>query len=200
MIGYLIFSNKCKECASFFQIIQREGLINFFNALCIDNMSVQDISKLQINKVPAVIISDNSGNKNIFEASDAFKWLNNIVTSRRQNIYIADMQRKKILETNAKTGIDVGMGYCPSETSGTTDDYSYLITDHAQPKSFMPYGQDESYSIATLNNIKESSLSESDHKQMMKQYSNNRNNQDGTLKEMIDKNLKETLINNMSGM
>lgn len=199
MFGHLFYSRNCKSCGDFIRIINQEGIINGFNMISIDDLSAQQITNLSIKFVPTVIVRDQNGS-NIFEAGKAFEWVNNLIQFRRQNMAkMVEMQRRRIIQANINAGVTgVGMEHSPMETSGISDDFSYLVTDHAQPKSFMPYGHDDQYKIVTLKNLDESRLSEGEQKQRISNYEKSRTMQNATIEQYIENQLRDTICNNLS--
>jgi hypothetical protein len=200
MFGYLFYSKMCPDCGTFFKIIKMEGIANGFNMVSVDDIPATQISKLNLTVVPAVMVRDNSGNSNLYEGPKALEWLRNLVQFRHQNMAkMAEMQRRKILISNASAGVgNVGLGHAPMETTGISDDFSYLITDHALPKSFMPYGHDDLYKISTPINTAERKMSEGEQKSHLSMYDKSRSMQNASIEQYIENQLRETLCNNLT--
>lgn len=188
MIAYLIYSNKCSDCKELIQIINREGITTGFNLISIDDMTSEQIVNLKINKVPAIITKEHNGN-NINEGRNAFVWLNSLIEYRRKNM--SNIQNNKINYENInKLSI--------METTGISDGFAYLATDHAQPKSFMPYGHDNRYKIITLNNtIKEKTISETEQKRLVAELDKKRKQENSQLEEMLKEQLKNTICKSL---
>lgn len=191
----LFYSTKCNDSMNFLKIITTEGIVNMFNKIAIETIPRNNLINLGINLVPAVVIKENN-QQGIYEGSKAFEWLNNIVQFRRQNMARAqNMQRLKAIQTQVMTE---GIGHAPLETSGISDEFSYLTTDHAQPKSFMPYGHDERHKIVTLNNTGEGKITETEQKQRTNVYNQTRETQNAAIEQYLENQLKETIIKNMT--
>lgn len=200
MFGYLFYSKMCPDCGTFFKIINMEGISNGFNMISIEDIPATQISKLNLTVVPAVMVLDNGGKSNLYEGQKALEWLRNLVAFRHQNMAkMAEMQRRKILISNASSGVgSSGMGHAPMETTGISDDFSYLITDHALPKSFMPYGHDDLYKISTPMNTAERKMTEGEQKSQLSLYDKSRSMQNASIDQYIETQLRDSLCNNLT--
>lgn len=198
MFRFLFYSLKCDKCNNMLKIMENEGIIGSFKLYCIDNMTVQQISNLNLNTVPTIVFQQPDGRgSQIFEAGDAFKWLNSLIQNRRQNyMQMMEMNRRNILKHNANINksMEGPQGYKPSEMSGVSDDYSYISIDCAQPKQYMTYGQDENLSILTIkdNNGK---IDERQQKEIINNYERSRNVQTEQLNKMMEQQLINTIYN-----
>lgn len=174
----LFYSNKCDSCKSFIQIINNEKLTDIFKCICVDKLPVDKLLKMKIKNVPTIIIKGQNGSSSMFECINAFTWLDNLLKHRRQTIRTNDIQIENMID-----------GYKKEEFNGISDQYAYLHTDNAQPKSFLPYGKDDQYRILTIpTNNSNNKLDTKDQTELINKLENIRNKQTGDIRVSMEKN------------
>ena len=203
ILNYLFYSSRCESSANFIRIIQNKGIFNMFNLVCIDKMTTDQIIGLGINFTPTVVIKDMSGRNptSSFEGKSAFEWLDNVIKFREQNLArIVEMNRKKILQSNQQVNRESNiLGFVPNENSGISDNFSYTadnLENIAQPKSYM--GAFDNQQIITFNEEKTSKLKDRDLDSKLKEYNSKKNEQTKQIENMIETQLKSTLINKLN--
>jgi len=196
MIGFLFYSPRCESSANFIRIITTEKINQMFNLVNIDTMSREQIISLGISKTPMLVLRDqNNQTIGVHEAQAAFIWLNNLIQNRRQNMAkIIQENRKKLIQSNMAQNInkDLVSGKT-DEMSGVSDNYSYVDIDYTSSKSFLPYGQDSDFRILTFkDNQGKNTNNELNSKKS--EYNNIKTKTDNDIKNIIDTNLKSTLV------
>ena len=104
--------------------------------------------------------------------------------------------RKKIVQANVAVNKD-NIGGITHEDNRMSDNYSFVVNDlvdYVQPKTFMPYGNDNNYNIVTFNDDRKDKITERDMKQKINEYSKSREQIDKQINNMIDTQLKDTLV------
>jgi hypothetical protein len=198
-MNYLFYSSRCESSSNFIRILQNKGMINMFNRISIDQMPTEQIINLGINYTPMVVIKGQNGQNTTFEGKKAFEWLENIVKFREENMArIVEMNRKKILQANAQANQNNQLlSFQPLETSGISDSFSYTaenLQDVAQPKSFMPYGSDIDFRIATFRD-NQGKMNQAELNDKLKQYTAKHTEQTQNIENSIENQMKMTLIN-----
>ncbi len=198
-MNYLFYSSRCESSSNFIRILQNKGMINMFNRISIDKMPTEQIINLGINYTPMVVIKAQNGQNTTFEGKKAFEWLENIVKFREENMArIVEMNRKKILQANAQANQNNQLlSFQPLETSGISDSFSYTaenLQDVAQPKSFMPYGSDTDFRIATFKD-NQGKMNQAELNDKLKQYTAKHSEQTQSIENSIENQMKMTLIN-----
>ena len=172
-----------------------------FNRLSIDQMPTEQIINLGINYTPMIVIKGQTGQNSSFEGKKAFEWLENIVKFREENMArIVEMNRKKILQANAQANQNNQLlSFQPLETNGISDTFSYTadnLQDVAQPKSFMPYGSDTDFKIATFKD-NQGKISSNEMNNKLKEYTEKYTNQTQQIENLVENQMKTTLINKL---
>lgn len=135
LYGYLFYSKRDNGyCQNLITLIERHGLNKIFRYELIDNMNEEQIIKLGLQTVPTLLIISDSGHQKqqfIYEGSDAFKWIDNFLIGRRQNVMKdAETSRKLIQNNNTKEKLTQRLyEYCEAEYSGISDSYAYYNED-----------------------------------------------------------------------
>jgi hypothetical protein len=137
--GYLFYSNYDDKgfCKSLITLLERHNLNKIFEYKLVDNMTDEQLMKLQLQTVPTLfVISDNTNNGGqkqqfIYEGNDAFKWVDNFLFGRRQSMMKnAENSRKLIQNSNSKEKLTQKLyEYCPNEHTGISDGYAYYNED-----------------------------------------------------------------------
>jgi hypothetical protein len=172
-----------------------------FNRISIDQMPTEQIINLGINYTPMVVIKGQNGQNSSFEGKKAFEWLENIVKFREENMArIVEMNRKKILHANAQANQNNQLlSFLPLETSGVSDTFSYTaenLQDVAQPKSFMPYGSDTDFRIATFKDD-QGKMTSNEMNDKLKQYTDKHTQQTQHIENIVESQMKTALINKL---
>lgn len=204
MSGFIFYSSKNTGCFNLMTIMENEGMLRMFTLRSIDNMSDNEIARLGLRAVPTILFINN-GKKGIYEKDEAFKWVNNIIENRRQNIIKRTENNRRLIQMNTmKNNIREGLfEYNINESEGISDAYSYWkddITqdiDVAQPKSFLPFGRDEQYTIMTIPEDKNNKLKLTKELQnkMMSNLESSRKQQDQQIESCIENQLIDKVVN-----
>ena len=196
MIGFLFYSPRCESSANFIRIITTEKINQMFNLVNVDTMSRDQILSLGISKTPMLVLRDqNNQTIGAHEGQSAFVWLNNLVQNRRQNMAkILQENRKKLIQSNMAQNInkDLVSGKT-DEMTGVSDNYSYVDIDYTSSKGFLPYGQDAEFRILTFKD-NQGKISNNDLNSKISEYNNMRTKTDSEIKNVIDSNLKTSLL------
>ena len=131
LYGYLFYSNYDDKgfCKSLITLLERHELNKIFKYELVDNMSPEQLTRLQLQSVPTLlVISDNGQQKQqfVYEGNAAFKWVENFLLGRRQCLLKdAENSRKLIQNNNAKDKLTHKLyEYCPEEHTGVSDAYA----------------------------------------------------------------------------
>lgn len=215
MSGYLFYSDKCSTCTNLRTIMSNQQLLNDFNTKNVDNMPIEEINKLGLQKVPTILIvytySNGETKQGLYEGENAFDWVKNVVNTRRQNMMKYTTDTRKLIQTNdVKKKIKEGvLDFCGIENNGVSDDYAYYSDkieidrqlDTAQPKSFLPYGQDNNYRIlsipvSTADKLKQGyKIAENDQLKMTDDLKKARDNFDNQIKDNMKNEHVDSIIN-----
>ena len=210
LYGYLFYSyDEEGYCKSLITLLERHGLNKIFEYKLTDNMTPDQLTKLQLHTVPTLlVISDNGQQKfqSIYEGNDAFNWVDNFLIGRRQAMLKnAENSRKMIQNGNTKEKLTQKLyEYCPGEHAGISDGYAFYNEDDskesnlAQGKMFsygLLYQNDNIGAIPlSCNKIKDYKSKEgltatygNDIKKVVTQMENERKKQDEQLRQVIDK-------------
>lgn len=207
--GVLFYSNKCNYSMNLLKLMHDQGILQYFTQKCVDGMNLMDLSnKMGIQEIPTIVVCNKNSNKSnsqIFEGTQAFEWLENIVRNRREMmIKDAEHKRKLIQFNNMKANANNGfMDFSTLETSGISDSYSYWTKDiitrpdieDAQPKNFLPYMKDEEYKIIPFDDMNKSKISAAEQHQRTKELENLRNAQDKNMASNIEREHLNAVIN-----
>ena len=201
-MNYLFYSGRCEDSATLITLLRDKGLINMFNLVSIDDMSTDQIIKLGLSYTPAVVIREQNNMSSIFEGKKAFEWLERIVRFREENMArMVDMNRRRIVQQNAQQNQNNNiLAFVPLETSGISDNFSYTadnLSDMAQPKSFMPYGGDGDFKIATFKED-QPKINKRELDSKIKEYSTKYKEQTNMLENIVETQMKHNLINKLS--
>jgi len=196
MFGFLFYSPRCESSANFIRIITTEKINQMFNLVNIDTMSREQIISLGITKTPMLVLRDqNNQTIGVHEGQAAFIWLNNLIQNRRQNMSkIIQENRKKLIQSNMAQNInkDLVSGKT-DEMTGVSDNYSYVDIDYTSSKSFLPYGQDSDFRILTFKD-NQGKFTNNELNSKISEYNNIRTKTDSDIKNIIDNNLKTSLV------
>ena len=218
MSGYLFYSKNCKHCRQLMTVMENQGLLNMFNVRCVDEMTDSDFAKLGLQYVPTlVLISNQNGrlNKGIYEKEEAFRWVDSVISNRRQNMIKSAEGNRKLIEINEiKKRIADGLAEnCQIEMEGVSDSYAYWkddITqdiDLPQPKMFVPalkslaINEDTYnalYGIQTVphqNGLREDKLKKSDQEKMIGKLESLRKDEDSQLKNIMQQQQINKVMN-----
>ncbi len=167
----LLYSKKCQSCANLIGLLTNMNMLTTFQMYCVEDMIAQ---KQQlppgITMVPALILPEINS---IFQGKETFMWLEKI----RTNYVKANM-----MNSIANNGPH---GFVNTEMGGVSDSFAYTTADMAQPKSFLPYGQDDQYTIYTGHEGQK--IKDKDQKKLIQEVEQKRKQFDAEL----DKNLSQ---------
>jgi len=145
-INIFYYSRVSKLCIDLIKMMESYGIINKFMLKCIDDMNPNQIPA-GLERVPTLIVA---GIDKPLVANEAVKWFNeNRPYLQQQN---AEMANKRIiynLTKNATGENNIGIKGFSNEHEGISDNFAYMDTDAAQPKSFCQYGSDADNIIYT---------------------------------------------------
>lgn len=164
MSGYLFYSDKCDTCTNLRTYMNNHKLLNIFKTKNIDVMSIEEINQLGLQTVPTILIVHTLQNgetrQGIYEGENACNWAENMVMNRRKSLMQQTENTRKLIEmNNMKKKVKEGvLDYSSMETSGISDDYAYFASDMnldkqldiSQPKTFLPFRQDNQYRILSI--------------------------------------------------
>lgn len=156
MSGYLFYSNNCETCVNLIKIMKNENLLEMFKCYDVEQMSMEDITKLGLDAVPTILIINVSQSgeqqKGVYVQEKACNWIENVINNRRANMIKYTENTKKLIEMQEmkKRMQDGLLGYSNMETSGISDAYSFwsdkpeidMTLDIAQAKSYVGYDKD----------------------------------------------------------
>lgn len=213
IFGILFYSNKCKHSKNLRLLMHSNDLLNSFTERCVEDMKVEEISQYNLKSVPTLVVIQKNAqnviqNKNIFEAEGAFNWVQSMIINRRDNmIKSAEQSRKLIQLNNAKQNESGFRDHDPLESGGVSDAYAYWANDVnkdidlPQPKSFLPFGKDTDYSIATFNNPAEhnNKIKQNDQVNRTKSVQQIRDAQDNDYKQQYQQNQLMAVIKKQTG-
>lgn len=156
-----------------------------FKDHCVDDMDIDALTKYGFKYVPAIlVVAAGSTQMGLHERSAAVRWANELIANRRQLAAMQSEHSRKLIqqsqvEDRQRNGL---FDYVPEEAEGFSDTYSYwndnieADVDYAQPKSFMPYGQDEAHRIVTVQ-ADERKFTEQDTRRLERAAENERKQQ-----------------------
>jgi hypothetical protein len=184
MKGVLFYSTDCETCRNLWNIMEKTQFLQYFEKINIDKVSLEHLQSLNISKVPAMIISYPNGQKNLLIADQIFKWLTDLDQNRKASMMeMTNSNRVKILEKNKMINNSGIVDFSTAEMAGSSDDYAYLATDVAQPKNFLPCGQEQSQVIMTYN--EGSKLSKDEINKFIRNREGSRTQQDEHIKQTM---------------
>lgn len=138
-------SEECEYSHKMWKIMENEQILPMFEKYNILDIDSDKIMQLELQMVPAIIIiDDDTGRKSKVEAIRAFQWLEKMVTNRRHNSMMStNANRVKILQRNIELNKNsMVSNFSQEEMSGFSDNYTYLLTDLPQAKTFVALGAD----------------------------------------------------------
>jgi hypothetical protein len=150
-------------------------MLSTFQMVCVEDMIAQKRPLPQgITMVPALILPEMNA---MFQGKETFMWLEKI----RTNYVKANMMSAMV--NNGPHG------FVNTEMGGVSDTFAYTTADMAQPKSFLPYGQDDQYNIYTGNEGQK--LKDKDQKKLIQEVEQKRKQ----FETELDKNLSQVREN-----
>ena len=198
LYGILFYTNSklCEFCTPLRNVIFSNGLSHYIQEMCIDTMSEEQYAQWGLTVVPTlIVIYENKmqgiKNKTIFIGREVSDWVEQRVLQKREMLKnTSETTRQNIINENIMNKKKDNIhDYNPLETGGQSDMYSYWFNDmnkdtgQAHPKNYLPYGQDENYSIATINekNSHKNKIGERETKDLIVQMEKSRNQQNDTI-------------------
>jgi len=202
MFGILFYSGKkCPTSDNLRKVMHDQELLQFFTQQCVDTMSIDELVKMGLKVIPTLVVLQKNGGKQIYDAPQAFQWVESIVRSRREAIIkTAEHTRKLINIDNTKMQIkDNLQDHDPLVTSGVSDGFSSWNNDitkdnsDAQPKNYLPYGKDEQFRIMTFvdNGAK---ISSAEQEKQLASVMQTRNIQTNTIKKFYEQQQINTVV------
>lgn len=194
----LFYSTQCDKCVNFINILKNNGLVTLFTFHAVNSMNAQDILAMGIKSVPCVVVkSDN--NIQIFEGAGAFKWLENILEFRRQNmVNMANEQRRRLTAIAVKSQNMGPKGHSDVENSGLSDAFAYVDDklDIALPKAFQMYGADDMNRIITPHSSNDKyKFNEKETNEMIAKYELMKSKQNDIIEKEIEQQLISAVYN-----
>ena len=146
MPGYLYYSTSCTYCRDLITLMTNNGIAELFRFESIDKLSVDDIARLQLQQVPALIIVSQH-NPQIYEGTGAFEWVKKYIINRRKNAeHDAENGRKMIQSDNMRAALQENLfGFNLEEKIGISNTYAIWHDNLADdkniplPQSFASY-------------------------------------------------------------
>lgn len=174
----LMFSRKCQTSSNLILLMRNLNILMNFEMVCIDDLIAQKKSLPPFLKtVPALVLPEINS---VFQGREAFEWVEKL---RLSTI------KMNMLRTQQNTG---PAGFVTTEMNGFSDNFAYTSTDMPQPKSFLPYGEDDKYGIYTGH--EGTKLTEHDLKQQINQIETNRKEQEKQLSNIIEQNRANSIL------
>ena len=187
LYGILFYSNKCKYCYELRNIIHSNGLTYYIQEMLVDEMKEEQIASWGLECVPTLVVvyenrNQNIRNKTVYKEKEVFEWVEQRILQKKQiQANSSENTRQSIISDNiAAKKKDNIHDYHPLETNSSSDIYSYWFKDMskdtglAQPKNFLPYGQDEDYRIATYNDKQQGKIRSKESSTMITDIENSR--------------------------
>ncbi len=175
----LMFSRKCQTSSNLILLMRNLNILMNFEMVCIDDLIAQKKPLPSFLKtVPALVLPEING---VFQGREAFEWVEKL---RLSTI------KMNMLRTQQNMG---PAGFVNTEMNGFSDNFAYTSTDMPQPKSFLPYGEDDKYGIYTGH--EGTKLTEQDLKQQINQIETNRKEQEKQLSNIIEQNRTNSILN-----
>ena len=197
MLGYLFYSTLCKHSLDLMKIMENQGLLPMFELKSVNTMDINEITRLGLNATPTILIINNDNgkqSKGIYESKDAFKWVDNVITNRRQNMIQFAEQRRRLIEIDeTRKRMEDGLSEnCQMERQGISDVYAFCKEDNDmyQPKAFVPALEmgNDAYRVMTIPQGRHvEKLSEIDQKMLIKDLESKRKIQDTDMKSNMEK-------------
>jgi len=207
MLGLLYYSNTCNYCYKLMTVMNNQGILQMFEGHNVDDISFDKLAQLGITQVPTIVINHIQNGQSIrglHEKEKAFNWVENVIKNRRQMMDLQAENSRKLIQLNAikERHKDQLFEYNPAEAQGISDSYAYWRDDiekdiqHAQPKSYMPYNQDEKYQVITVTlEDKENKINKNQMKKLVDTMINSRTNQTNEFINTMERKQIETIIN-----
>ena len=179
MKRFLFFSKKCQSCANLIVLLKNLNLLNNFEMVCLEDLIAQRKQPPpNIKSVPALIMQDLNL---VLQGKETFEWVEKI----RMNMIKMNM---------AKTAQQAGPhGFTNVEMGGFSDNFAYMLTDLAQPKSFLPYGKDDEYAIYT--GVEVNKIIGKDMDRVVNEANKKRKEQDKSIGDFLDNCKKDQILN-----
>jgi hypothetical protein len=175
--------------------MEREKILQWFEKINIDNYSLDQLIGMGVKEVPAIVVVGRNNKKEFKEGQMAFKWLQDQISNKRLSMSSqVNMNRQNLLQRNRMMVNNDGVvEFSNTEMGGNSDDYAYLATDIAQPKTFVGV-------TGTTNGIltyKEGAkVSDAEMKKRMSQAENSRKEQSENLKQVMKQGQLEAIYDN----
>jgi hypothetical protein len=156
----LFYANGDSESMNIYNIILRNDLGRIFEATDVTQMSVNELERLQMKKLPTIVISSANTSPDVRDGPSACaQFLNMMIVNRRATQIQEAETRMKMIQMAQKESRMKTEGpseYSEAEMSGSSDNYSYMQSDVFQPKAFVLIGQEDTLNVITpqLNETK----------------------------------------------
>jgi len=157
----LFYANSDKESMNIYNIIMQNGMTRLFQMTDVTQLSMDQLSNLQMKTVPTIVISSPNNRPEVYDGpKNCSVFLNTLIINRRASQIQETEARMKIIQKAQRDARLVSEGpseYSEAEMSGVSDNYSYMQTDMAQAKSFVLVGQEDATTVITPQ-LKESKI------------------------------------------
>lgn len=168
----LMFSRKCQSSSNLILLLRNLNILMNFEMVCIDDLIAQKKPLPPfIKTVPALVLPEINS---VFQGREAFEWVEKL---RLSTI------KMNMLRSQQSLG---PAGFVNTEMNGFSDNFAYTSTDMPQPKSFLPYGEDDKYGIYTGH--EGTKISENELNKQISQIETNRKDQEKQLTNIIEQN------------
>lgn len=150
----LFYTAEDKEAMNIYNIIVQQGMMGLFRFTdVVNDLTVEQLEKLQMTSVPTIVVSSINTKPMVYDGPAACAhFLNELIINRRSTQMKDVESRMKVIQKaqrDARLKTDGPSEYSEAEMSGKSDNYAYMQTDMAQPKSFVLIGQEDSNSVIT---------------------------------------------------
>jgi hypothetical protein len=198
MFFRLFYSRACEESTNLLQVIYNENIINIFILICVEDLSIKDMSNLNIDVVPSIVISADNVPSEIHQGPVACsRWLTGFTMNRRKNLAARVDQQRRIIQkaqSDARKQEDGALDYSEAEMEGVSDMYSYTGTDLCQSKNFVMVGDENKYNILTPQ-IVEGKVDLNTMKRQMQQIDDMRSKDTQEFMKTMEREQIRTIIN-----
>lgn len=191
-------SQECPYSVNMIKIMETNGILSLFEKYNVWDLEPKNLVNLGLKHIPAIVLINNNGQRNMWEGKNSFQWLENFIKNRRRSMEMAaNANRMRILEKNMELSRNDGISdFSKAEMTGHSDDYAFLATDIAQPKNHVGIGlQDQA--IVTLE--EQGKLSKQETSKNIDIYKKMRDNQTTQFKQVMKEKQAEAVYENRGG-
>lgn len=150
----LFYTADDKEAMNIYNVIVQQGMMGLFRFTdVVNDLSIEQLERLQMKTVPTIVVSSSGSRPMVYDGPQACsRFLNELIINRRATqAEDVELRMKAVqrAQRDARLKSDGPSEYSEAEMSGKSDNYAYMQTDMAQPKSFVLVGQEDTTSVIT---------------------------------------------------